>query len=132
MLNPREVARAARQAIEIAHRRLHAGDALLLFAEGTRSRSGVMGPMLAGAARYLEAAGTWIVPVGLTGSEQLFPPGAVTSQPACVRMQVGKPLKAQALREMAAGDRKRVVDTVGAEIASLLPSSYRGAYASAE
>ena len=130
VLSPREVALAARQAIDVAHRRLDAGDALLLFAEGTRSRSGVMGPLLPGAARYLEGPRTWIAPVALTGSEQLFPPGATTTQPACVEVRVGTPVEAEALFETSAGDRKRVVDTVGAAIASLLPSHYRGVYAS--
>ncbi|MBA3271297.1 MAG: 1-acyl-sn-glycerol-3-phosphate acyltransferase, partial [Acidobacteria bacterium] len=40
VMNPREVARAARKSIDIAHERLRMGDALLVFAEGTRSRSG--------------------------------------------------------------------------------------------
>src|SRR3954453_11349470 len=68
-MDARTVARAAREAIEGAHRRLAAGDALLLFAEGTRSRTASMQPMLAAAAPYLDAPGSWILPVGLTGPE---------------------------------------------------------------
>src|SRR4029434_9634206 len=49
VMSPREVARASRQSIEVAHQRLQSGDALLVFAEGTRSRSFGLQPMLAGA-----------------------------------------------------------------------------------
>ena len=73
VLSPREVARAARHSIEVACGRLGAGDALLLFGEGTRSRTGAMQPMLPGVARYLDVPGTWALPVGLTGPEALFP-----------------------------------------------------------
>ena len=56
-LSERAVARAARQSIEVALERLRQGDALLLFGEGTRSRTSAMQPMLAGAARYLDVPG---------------------------------------------------------------------------
>src|SRR3954469_1265992 len=46
VLDSRVVARAARQAIEVAHARIASGDVLLLFPEGTRSRTGAMQPML--------------------------------------------------------------------------------------
>ena len=128
-LNVREVARAARQAIEVARARLAAGDALLLFAEGTRSRAAKMQPMLTGAARYLETPGTWIVPVGLTGPESLFPVDSTTVHPARVTMRIGEPLCADDLFAHADGDRRAVMDAIGFAIAALLPSSYRGVYA---
>ena len=80
-MNPRDVARAARQSINVALDRLAQGDALLVFAEGTRSRSRDMQQMLAGAARYLECSGAWILPVGLTGTyvRQSFNPRSGTS-----------------------------------------------------
>ena len=49
VLNGREVVRAARHSIDVAHRRLQAGDALLLFGEGTRTRTGGMQQMLSAA-----------------------------------------------------------------------------------
>src|SRR6185503_7636379 len=44
VMNAREVARGARLAIQVAQERLGLGEALLVFAEGTRSRSGGMQP----------------------------------------------------------------------------------------
>ena len=127
-LNARDVARAARAAIDAAHARLDAGDALVLFAEGTRSRTAQMGTLLPGAARYLEERDTWLVPVGLTGCEALFPVDARTVQPARIVMRIGRPLRADALFAKAAGDRRIVMDALGAAIAALLPPANRGVY----
>jgi 1-acyl-sn-glycerol-3-phosphate acyltransferase len=130
-LHARDVARAARQAIEVALGRLAAGDALLLFGEGTRSRTASMQPMLAGVARYLELPGTWIVPVGLTGPESLFPVDAPTVHPARIVMQIGAPIPAASLIARARGNRRLVIDAIGLAIADLLPRPYRGLYGDA-
>jgi 1-acyl-sn-glycerol-3-phosphate acyltransferase len=127
-LNARELARAARQSIDAALERLADGDALLLFGEGTRSRTGKMRPMLAGAARYLESPGTWVLPAGLTGPEALFPVDAATVRPARVVMRLGVPIRADVLCACAGGNRRLVMDAIGVGIAELLPPPYRGAY----
>jgi 1-acyl-sn-glycerol-3-phosphate acyltransferase len=127
VLAPRDVARAARRAIEIARTRLAEGDVLLLFGEGTRSRTGQMQPMLPAAARYAESPGTQIVPAALTGSEHLFPVDDPTLHCASVTLHIGRPIDANALLE-AAGDRRIAMDSVGLAIADLLPAPYRGVY----
>jgi len=128
VLPPRDVARASRQAIEVARERLESGDALLLFGEGTRSRTGAMQPMLPGVARYLAVPRTWILPVALTGPEELFPVGDPTLHPATVIMQIGRPIRAQALIDCAGRDRRLIVDAIGLAVAELLPDQYRGVY----
>jgi 1-acyl-sn-glycerol-3-phosphate acyltransferase len=127
VLNLREVARSARQSIGAARERLVAGDALLLFGEGARSRTGSMRPMLAGVSRYL-APGSWIVPTALTGSEVLFPVGGTRLTPARVTLTIGPRLATDALLAEANGDRRRAVDAIGGAIAMLLPPEYRGVY----
>jgi 1-acyl-sn-glycerol-3-phosphate acyltransferase len=127
-LNPRDVARAARQSIDVALARLAGGDLLLLFGEGTRSRTASMHPMLPAVARYLDLPGTWIVPAGLTGSESLFPVDARTVHAARVSMRIGRPFRADALMASAGGTRRHVMDAIGLAIAALLPPSYRGVY----
>jgi 1-acyl-sn-glycerol-3-phosphate acyltransferase len=129
VLTPREVARAARRSIGAACKRLAAGDALLLFGEGTRSRTGAMQPMLSGVARYLEVPGTWILPIGLSGPEALFAVTDSVLRPARIFMQVGVPIRAGLLLAAAGGDRRTVMDAVGLAIAPLVPESYRGVYA---
>ena len=127
----RDVARSARRAIEIAADRVASGDALVLFGEGTRSRSAQMQRMLAGVARYLEVPGAWVLPVGLTGSELLFPIGDVTVRQARVDVTIGTPMRTDALLPPATRHRQTAMDLIGLAIAELIPPSYRGAYADA-
>ena len=129
VLSARDVARAARQAIQIAHERLAAGDALVLFGEGTRSRGGGMQRMLPAVARYLEVPGTWVLPVGLTGPESLFPVGDTNLRATAVTLTIGEPIRVDALQARAGHDRRAVVDGIGVAIAGLLPPAYRGVYA---
>jgi 1-acyl-sn-glycerol-3-phosphate acyltransferase len=131
VMDPREVARAARRSIDIAHDRLRLGDALLVFAEGTRSRTHEMQPLLAGVTRYLEIPGTVVLPIGIVGTEALFPIGEDTLHPVRVEVHVGCPIDALQLREDAGGDRRVMMDTVGLAVAALLPPEYRGAYGDA-
>jgi 1-acyl-sn-glycerol-3-phosphate acyltransferase len=127
VLDARDVARAARRAIDVAHQRLAAGDVLLLFPEGTRSRTAGMQPMLPAVARYFEPPGIRIVPAGLTGSEALFPvDGALRA--ACVMVRFGPPIQATDLFAEHGRDRRAMMDTLGRAVADLLPSRYRGVY----
>jgi 1-acyl-sn-glycerol-3-phosphate acyltransferase len=128
VMNPRAVARAARQSINVALDRLAQGDALLVFAEGTRSRTRDMQQMLAGAARYLECPGTWILPVGLTGTEAMFPIGEEALHDVGIVAHAGQPIEVAALRARTGGDRRAMMDAVGYAIADVLPPEYRGVY----
>ena len=105
------------------HARLAAGDVLLIFGEGTRSRSGELQPMLPGVARYLGAADIVVLPVGLTGSEQLYPVNDTSLRPARVVMTVGAPLSVARLMAAADGERRVAMDAIGLSIANLLPAS---------
>ena len=128
VLTSREVALAARQAIDTAMARLAAGDVLLLFGEGTRSRTGEMQRMLPGAARYLAKPGTAIVPLGLTGADDLFPIGDATIHPARIVLTMGPPIPNESLMSAAASDRRLAMDAIGLAVAELVPEPRRGAY----
>jgi 1-acyl-sn-glycerol-3-phosphate acyltransferase len=128
VMDPREVARAARRSIETAHERLRLGDVLLVFGEGTRSRTRGMQPMLAGVTRYLEVPGTTVLPVGIVGTEALFPIDDDALHPVRVEVRVGSPIAADDIRERCGGDRQSMIDDIGRAIAELLPPDYRGAY----
>jgi 1-acyl-sn-glycerol-3-phosphate acyltransferase len=129
VMNPREVARAARRAIDVAHDRLALGDALLVFAEGTRSRSTGLQPMLAAVSRYLDVPNLWILPVGIAGTEALFPIGDDTVHAVRIVTRLGRPFQASALSARAGHDRRMMMDVAGLSIAELLPVAYRGVYA---
>jgi hypothetical protein len=87
-----------------------------------------MQPMLAGAARYLEVPGTWVLPAGLTGPETLFPVDASAVHPARVVLQLGRPMRAATLVARANGDRRLIMDGIGLAVAQALPPEYRGVY----
>lgn len=128
VMPPREVARIAQQTISCAEERQKLGDHLLIFLEGTRSRSGGMQRGLPAVARYFEYPGSVLVPVGITGTEDLFPVGANRVQASTVRVRIGTPIEPERLSAAARGNRRVMVDAMGLRIASLLPPQYRGAY----
>jgi 1-acyl-sn-glycerol-3-phosphate acyltransferase len=131
VMTPREVALAARRSIDVAHERLRLGEALLVFPEGTRSRTGHMQRLLTGAARYLEMPDTWVLPMGLVGTERLFPMSEDSINPVRIILTIGRPLPARLLVERSRGDRQLVMDEIGRAIAALLPPEYRGTYGDA-
>jgi len=128
VMNPREVARVARRSIDIAHERLRAGDVLLVFIEGTRSRTFGMQQALAGASRYLEVPGTRVIPTAITGSELMFPIDDHRLHTVRVGVRLGPTIDAEQLRARCDGDRRVMMDEIGYAIADLLPGEYRGVY----
>jgi len=128
VMSARDVARAARRVITLAHERIAAGGVLLVFAEGARSRTAAMQEMLAAAARYLDVPGTQILPVGLTGTEAMFPVGDDTLYLVPIVARIGAPIDVALLRERTGGDRRHLMDVIGLAIARLLPPAYRGVY----
>src|SRR4051812_26572777 len=128
VMNAREVARAARQSIDAAHERLFRGDALLVFAEGTRSRSREMQQTLTAVTRYFDFPDVWVLPAGITGTEAMFPIGEDGLHQVRAIVTIGAPIEARELHEQAKGDRRLMMDAVGEKIAALLPVEYRGEY----
>ena len=88
-----------------------------------------MQPLLQGATRYLDGFDGWILPLGITGTENLFPIDENALQPVPIALHFGEPFRASDLRRQAGLSRRATVDRIGGAIAALLPPSYRGAYA---
>jgi 1-acyl-sn-glycerol-3-phosphate acyltransferase len=77
---------------------LRAGRAVVVFPEGTRSRTGSVGEFHSGALRLAAEAGVPVVPVGIAGTRDVLPPhGRVRLRPVSVR--VGEPLTAPSAGE---------------------------------
>jgi 1-acyl-sn-glycerol-3-phosphate acyltransferase len=128
----REAARLASEAIRTARARHAGGDALVIFVEGTRSRTKRMQRALAAVARYMEPPAGWVVPLGIWGSEDLIPVDDERLHSGHVEARVGRPVSTEELFERCQGKRPLVMDTVGFLIADLLPRPYRGVYEEGE
>jgi hypothetical protein len=51
--------------------------------------------------------------------------------PVRIETRIGPPIEAGALRERSHGNRRVIMDSIGAAIAAVLPPKYRGAYGGA-
>jgi 1-acyl-sn-glycerol-3-phosphate acyltransferase len=124
----RDVARLAARTLRCVRERQALGDHLLIFVEGTRSRTGGMQPVLTAVGRYIEHPGALVIPFGIWGTEELVPIGDERVHPARVRVRFGEPIEGAALRERSA-NRSELAESIGRSIARLLPAQYRGVYA---
>ena len=69
-----------------------------------------------------------MLPVGIAGTEALFPIGDHEIHPVRIVARIGRPVKASVLEERSVGNRRLMMDVIGIMIAALLPDEYRGAY----
>ncbi|MCD6094558.1 1-acyl-sn-glycerol-3-phosphate acyltransferase [bacterium] len=81
-----------KKVIEEAINSLKNGDILILYPEGTRSRTGEMGKGKWGVARFFLETGVPILPVGIKGTFELLPPGGKLKIKRIVKINIGKPL----------------------------------------
>ena len=85
---------------------LERGDPLVLFPEGTRHKGRIIEPLFDGAAFIAYKTGVPIIPVGIAGSEEIWPPGTKLPRPRKCVAVVGDPIYpknlngARATREM--------------------------------
>jgi CDP-diglyceride synthetase len=73
-----------------------AGWNVLVFPEGTRSRSGEMAAFKPGIGPIAARTGRPVVPVRLVGIHAVLPPGARRPRRGCVEVRFGAPLRAEA------------------------------------
>lgn len=90
---------AARRSIDEAGRRIHDGDSVLIFPEGTRTRDGSLGPFKKGGFHLALKAGVPIVPVALRGTRELMPAGSYLLRAGTVTAVIGEPIPTQGLTE---------------------------------
>jgi 1-acyl-sn-glycerol-3-phosphate acyltransferase len=122
---------ADRQAIKQAEEVLKAGQVLVIFPEGTRSRARMMKEGLPGAALIAMRSGAPVVPVGIYGSER-FKLWHVWPFRTRVTLTYGKPFTLSRDGRKGHGDLQSQLDVMMRHIAELLPPQYQGKYALGE
>ena len=108
---------AARRSIEEAARRIHSGQSVLLFPEGTRTRDGTMGPFKKGGFHLAIASGATIVPCGIRGSRAVWPKGSPLIHSGAIHVEVGEPISTAGLTD---DDRDALLEKVRAQIGAMV------------
>lgn len=116
---------ADRHALRLAFEVLRRGGRLLVFVEGTRSRTGVMGPAEAGVGFLLRRSGAPVLPVGIWGTERALRPGSPIPRRVDITITYGKPMR---LQPPPGRDDLALSSEVARHVAALLPQRYRGVH----
>ncbi|MCJ7524812.1 MAG: 1-acyl-sn-glycerol-3-phosphate acyltransferase [Candidatus Aminicenantes bacterium] len=116
ILDRRDLRQSAR-AIGRGIRDLQAGRSLVIFPEGTRSKSGVMNRLKEGSFKLATRSGAAIVPLTIDGSYRLLEGNNGRIRPGKVRLHIHPPIR---LQELSAADKNTLTETVRNIIASKL------------
>jgi 1-acyl-sn-glycerol-3-phosphate acyltransferase len=82
---------------------LSGGEVLLIFPEGTRQRSGKLGPPFPGVSSIALKTGATIVPVGIIGTDKAMPDGSKLPRFPKLKAVIGEPIPVE---KVATADRK--------------------------
>jgi 1-acyl-sn-glycerol-3-phosphate acyltransferase len=119
---------ADRQAIKQAEEVLKAGQVLVIFPEGTRSKSHAMKEGLPGAALIAVRSGAPVVPVAISGSER-FKLWHIWPFRTAITITYGVPFTLSREGRKGHSDLQGQLGVLMRHIAELLPPQYQGVYA---
>jgi len=115
----REAARIVRGSLEQARVLMQSGFALVIYPEGTRSRSGRLGSFQEAAARYARVSGASIVPLAITGTDEVFPVGHHRLRPHAVTVTAGEWIPVDTLGPVGA------LEVAWRALAGMVPEAYQ-------
>ena len=111
-INRRDREQAIRS-LEKAADRIRSGTSVLVFPEGTRSRTGQLLPFKKGGFVMAIEAGAPIVPIVVKGTRQIMPPGSLGVGKGRIAVRFGEPVETAGLRPE---DRESLIARVRAEM----------------
>ena len=111
-----------KERLKEAVRRLKAGAAVVVFVEGTRTRTGEIGEIRDGAGLLSRLAGVPVVPAALDGTYRAWPRGRSFPRPSRVRVAFGQPIPAERFRKDPEGGRLELETSIRSLHASLSKS----------
>ena len=109
----RENARQAVRALAEAVKTLQAGNSLVIFPEGTRSKGEQMDVFKKGSLRLAEKSGVPVVPVTIDGSYKILEGNNNRIRPATVTVTVGEPIY---MEQLSVEERAALLDTIKTQI----------------
>lgn len=115
------------QALREAQRRLESGEAVAMFPEGHRSRTGGLQQPYPGTALIALRANATILPVAITGTERVRSPRILLQHPR-ITVRIGEPFTLARPRRINGEAVRAGSDEIMRHIAALLPPAYRGLY----
>lgn len=113
---------AQRIAVEV----LEAGRPLAIFPEGTRSRDGQLREGRLGAALLAMRSGVPVLPVGIAGSQRIFPGRSRWPHRSRVTFNIGRTFQLPHIEGVDRVALRGGTDRIMGEIAALLPAEQRG------
>ncbi len=122
-----------REAIKQAETWLKRGVSVIMFPEGSRSKTGKMEPALPGAALIATRLGVPVLPVGITGTDKFRDLKWSFLHRPTVTVTIGKPFNLPPSDgKVTRKQRTQLINEIMGEIAALLPPEYHGVYAGGE
>ncbi len=124
----REVANATRKVARDIRKKVKI---LLIFPEGSRSRSKKLKTFLPGVFRLMNIPGnTAVLPVSIVGTEKLLPINATALNFSDLRLNVGDMIFLEDLKKSFKGKNRKaeIMDELGRAVAKLHPEDQRGVY----
>ena len=109
---------AVKQTMETAEKRIREGRSVVVFPEGTRSKTGHLGAFKRGAYMLAEEFNLPVVPVTIDGAYKVMPPSAKLPRPGHIILTIYKPIEAP---EGQSHDIPAVMSASRDAIASALP-----------
>jgi len=110
---------AARRSMDEAARRIRSGQSVVIFPEGTRTRTGRLLPFKKGGFHLAIASGAMIVPCGIRGSRAVWPKGSPLIHSGAIHVEVGEPISTAGLTD---DDRDALLERVRGQILAMTTS----------